>query len=484
MSARWLVAFFALLPVMVVGASADTLEVELFVMSQCPHGVEAEKSILNALDLLGYPDEVRLSIYFICQRKGKRWVSLHGEVELEENKRQLVIKRFFPNRFFDYLKSRLTHYYDDSWRKDALVAGIPLDSVEVLVERYGAELLDQNARVALERGIESSPTLFVNGVKVEDWKSELSGIWALFAKAAGRLDPDVCYSDISCFDFSRGEFGVCVRSASDSVGRCVFGDEAQKYLAKRSAPPSVPASPPSRAAFEETPPPPRFEIPEGATLIAAQSFDFGVIPERYPVRHIFTFKNTTTDTLVFAGLGAVSGGRGIGYALNTSRYDGRIDTLRPGESYVVSVFLRCDLVPKAQSAVAGTVAVLFEGGKYAQFAVSAKFGEWELVEVLQCPGFNLCDSSCADAVQAGALRLKNISRDTIKVLIKDFPFDMYSDVSVDPSVVPPGEEFLLVLHPLFDYNFTVYSEIPVIFDVVNARTGARVTCCAPLQCRR
>ncbi len=472
-------------------AKTKNLNLDLFVMSQCPYGVKAEKSILSALEMLGYPRNIRLNIYFICSKEDGRWTSLHGDAELEEDKRQLVIMKYFPDRYYDYLNSRLSHYYDEQWRKDCLVSNIPPDSVEVLLEKYGDDLLEKNASVALEKNITASPTLFINGVKVEHWGQDVKSIWALFAKSVGKLEMNKCYGDISCFDFDKKEFGACVKGENDEVGKCVYGEEAKKILAQHTTSTTEISTgeKPLRkpVSFEYTVP--KYKLPDGAKLIEEQKFDFGVIPGRFGVRHIFVFKNNTGDTLKFKELGALSGGRAISYAINTINYDGKIQTLPPNKSYVVSVFVLPENLPENETAVAGTVVVMFEDKRYAQFIVTAEVKDWDLIKSLECPNFDFCDSSCAKTASSNQLTFQNISKDTIRVLIKDFPYDVYSDVTVPGKFVPPKGKFTINIIPLYDYKYAVYNQNPIVISILDFKKGTKKKAIEhrytiPIRCER
>jgi len=50
---------------------------------------------------------------------------------------------------------------------------------------------------------------------------------------------------------------------------------------------------------------------------------------------------------------------------------------------------------------------------------------------------------------ANELRLKNISKDTLKVLIEDFPYDMYSGISTPNKFLPSKGEMVVNVQPLY-----------------------------------
>ena len=69
-------------------------KVELFVMSYCPYGTQAEKAILPVLSLL--KDKVDFNLKFVNYL-------MHGQQELDENLRQYCIGQQEPQKLVDYL---------------------------------------------------------------------------------------------------------------------------------------------------------------------------------------------------------------------------------------------------------------------------------------------------------------------------------------------------------------------------------------------
>ncbi len=80
--------------------------VELFVMSYCPYGTQAEKALIPAYDLL--KDKANISIKFVSY-------AMHGKKEVDENLRQYCIqKNFGIDKEIEYLKCFLVNgTYDE-----------------------------------------------------------------------------------------------------------------------------------------------------------------------------------------------------------------------------------------------------------------------------------------------------------------------------------------------------------------------------------
>ena len=68
------------------GFSSSPVTLDLFVMSQCPYGVQAETGVLDALGAFG--SDLQVNVRFIVSEAGTSFNSLHGQPELDENLRQ------------------------------------------------------------------------------------------------------------------------------------------------------------------------------------------------------------------------------------------------------------------------------------------------------------------------------------------------------------------------------------------------------------
>ena len=73
---------------------SDTPEVDLFVMSYCPYGTQAEKGILPVLEMLG--SKIKFNLKFVDY-------AMHDKKELDENLRQYCIQKNQPAKLASYL---------------------------------------------------------------------------------------------------------------------------------------------------------------------------------------------------------------------------------------------------------------------------------------------------------------------------------------------------------------------------------------------
>ncbi|RKU18754.1 hypothetical protein C6503_08860 [Candidatus Poribacteria bacterium] len=143
---------------------------ELFVMSYCPFGVQAEEKIIPIVKKFG--DQIDFKLQFIAREKEKPsaqdispFTSLHGYPEVAENIRQLLIAREYPARYLDYILCR-GKKLDKSWEDCARKLGIDVAKIQALFDTTEAEqLFRENIARAAELRIKASPTILVDNHK-------------------------------------------------------------------------------------------------------------------------------------------------------------------------------------------------------------------------------------------------------------------------------------------------------------------------------
>ena len=157
-------------------------QVELFVMSFCPFGVQAEEELLPFI--AKYGDTVDFNLRFIANLVEETasdkmsFTSLHGEVEVIENLRQIAIAQLYPDQFFDYLLCRAKHL-ESAWTRCAEKVGLDIDRINQEMESERTKrLFEVDIRRSTALGVRSSPTLVVDGKVISGglWRGKVSGI--------------------------------------------------------------------------------------------------------------------------------------------------------------------------------------------------------------------------------------------------------------------------------------------------------------------
>ena len=143
---------------------------ELFVMSYCPFGVQAEEKLIPIVKEFG--DTIDFKLRFIAQEKETvslqeitPFKSLHGYPEVAEDIRQLLIAKEYPDKYLDYILCR-GKKLNESWEACAHKLDIDVEKIQKLFDSPEAEqLFRENIKRAAELGIRASPTILVDNHK-------------------------------------------------------------------------------------------------------------------------------------------------------------------------------------------------------------------------------------------------------------------------------------------------------------------------------
>lgn len=140
---------------------------ELFVMSYCPLGIQAEEKLFPTVKKLG--DKINFKLQFIAEEKedvtsqnSMPFTSLHGDPEVAEDIRQVLIAKTYPDRYLDYILCRGKNI-NESWAKCAQKLNINAEKIQARFDTPDAEqLFRKNIQRAAELDIRVSPTILVD----------------------------------------------------------------------------------------------------------------------------------------------------------------------------------------------------------------------------------------------------------------------------------------------------------------------------------
>jgi len=156
----------------------DQPTVDLFVMSYCPYGLQAQKAMLPVMEILG--DKADINIRFV-------YYAMHGWTEIEENTRQYCIQEEQPDKFIDYLTCFTQTGEVETCLAQAGVNTAQLnactDAADIefsITANYEDEeswlsgyypLYDVDKELNEQYDVGGSPTLVINGVQVSATRS-------------------------------------------------------------------------------------------------------------------------------------------------------------------------------------------------------------------------------------------------------------------------------------------------------------------------
>jgi len=138
---------------------SDKPVVELFVMTHCPYGTQAEKGIIPTIETLG--DTIDAEIKFVHY-------FMHDPEETE-TLIQVCIREEQPSKFYDYLECFLEDGDSDRCLTETKIDKTKVDSC--ISSGKSDEYYDEDSALSEGYGVGGSPTLVVNGEIVQSGRS-------------------------------------------------------------------------------------------------------------------------------------------------------------------------------------------------------------------------------------------------------------------------------------------------------------------------
>ncbi|MBI2665430.1 hypothetical protein HYX12_02300, partial [Candidatus Woesearchaeota archaeon] len=141
-------------------------EVELYVFTYCPYGLQMEKAAAPVVKLLGNKMDFKI----------RQIGAMHGPYEEKEAKRQLCINKLYPKKFWDYLTyfaidSDIGNCRGDDTCVNPLInklynkLSIDGSKVDACMNKDGASLYAAEESNSQQNSVGGSPTMIINGVQ-------------------------------------------------------------------------------------------------------------------------------------------------------------------------------------------------------------------------------------------------------------------------------------------------------------------------------
>ena len=184
---------------------------DLYIMSQCPYGLEA---LSGFLAFAGADSSVSWRLWFIGSVSDDTvFSSLHGNGEVIDEMRWLAVHALYPDRWTRFLHQRVV---DD--RPTTVLfkeLGIDAKAIASWVERHGKPELKKQYDRSTRLSINSSPTLMVNNRPFG--RSIVEGnLWRFQCATTGNVSP-VCASLPECVEDADcrapGKLATCERGS-------------------------------------------------------------------------------------------------------------------------------------------------------------------------------------------------------------------------------------------------------------------------------
>jgi hypothetical protein len=185
---------------------SDKPKVELFVMTHCPYGTQAEKGYVPVIGLL--EDKVYSSVKFVHY-------FLH-EPEEAETPIQICIREEQGDKFNDYLACFL-----EDGDSDRCLTAVGIDQTKLNTCKSGKadEYYAMDSALSEGYGVKGSPTLVINGVIAQSGRSPAAYLETICSAFTEGNAPDACNEELSSANPSAG-FGYTASAGGSTNAQC------------------------------------------------------------------------------------------------------------------------------------------------------------------------------------------------------------------------------------------------------------------------
>ena len=146
----------------------DKPKIDLYVMSFCPYGNQAEDTMKPVYDLL--KNKADFNFHYIVSSDGNTINSLHGEKEVVQNEREAcVLKNYGKDKWMEFVTYVNKNCGSDGscWEAGAKSLAINTAKINACVNSSGVALMKENEKVSTAAGAQGSPTLVINGTQTK-----------------------------------------------------------------------------------------------------------------------------------------------------------------------------------------------------------------------------------------------------------------------------------------------------------------------------
>jgi hypothetical protein len=206
---------------------SDVPEVELFIMSHCPYGTQAEKGILPVVKLLD--NEIDFTLRFV-------YYAMHPtQGEVEEQLNQYCIQKEQGDKLYEYLECFLTEGKGDECLTSTGIDKTKLktctdaaDTEFEITKNLDDQSLWLNGRFPLfntdkalneQYGVGGSPTLVINGEQASSARSPAAYLATICNAFTDGNVPEECDTEASTDTLSPG-FGWTTQSGGSASAQC------------------------------------------------------------------------------------------------------------------------------------------------------------------------------------------------------------------------------------------------------------------------
>ncbi len=195
---------------------ADKPFLEAFVVSKCPFGLQMQRVLTEIVkNIPSLADNI--SVKYIGSVSNGKIISMHGDVEAEENLRQICLREE-TNKYWDYISCYIKKGETDNCLNSA---GVNINELNFCMEDVfrGLKYAQADFDAQKKYGVGGSPTLFLNEERVlEFWFGgrKVEAVKTLIC-CGFKEEPNICSQKLSDKDAAAG-FSEKYESSQSSSG--------------------------------------------------------------------------------------------------------------------------------------------------------------------------------------------------------------------------------------------------------------------------
>jgi predicted DsbA family dithiol-disulfide isomerase len=174
------------------GAPGAKIPIELFVMSQCPYGVQVMTTMADVMKDIG--DNVDVKFEFIGDDLGNgQFKSMHGDAEVQGNLLEICAQKLEPAKYMAFFSCLNKNYRQlpQGWEACATEAQIDQAKIKACFEGdEGKKLLAESFKTAKDKKATGSPTIFLAGERYSGGREKVDFLRVVCDKLSTK--PQVC----------------------------------------------------------------------------------------------------------------------------------------------------------------------------------------------------------------------------------------------------------------------------------------------------
>ncbi|MEM4337070.1 MAG: thioredoxin domain-containing protein [Candidatus Woesearchaeota archaeon] len=211
---------------------SGAVKVELYVMSQCPYGVQAESFIFPVLKQFG--KDIDFSLNFIAADLGNgNFNSLHGQNEVKGDIVQLCAMKYEPERYADFIlcMNNDASNIPNNWEKCSINLGLKTELIRTCYEGgEGKKLLSESIKKSNAASAQASPTIIINGKEYQGQREPLSFARAICEYSSSPVCNNIprCIYDSDC-GIKEGKVPLC-KNPGTKESYCDYKEDEKVQL--------------------------------------------------------------------------------------------------------------------------------------------------------------------------------------------------------------------------------------------------------------